>query len=475
MAFRNDFLWGGATAANQVEGGWKEGGKGLANVDLMPHGSTRYETGLGHADIHSPKKGVNYPSHEAVDMYHHYKEDIAMFGEMGMKTYRFSIAWTRIFPDGDEAEPNEEGLRYYDDLIDTCLEYHIEPLVTICHFDTPMGLVEKYGGWRSRKMIDAFLKLCRVLFTRYKGKVKYWLTFNEINMILHFPFVAAGLQFEKGENEVQTEITAVHHELVASALATKLAHEIDPLNKIGCMVAAGQYYPETCNPADNLKALADNREVYMFIDVQARGHYPAYGLKWIEAHHAVIPFETGDEEILAAYPVDFISLSYYSSRVSTADPQKGKQTESNIFASAVNPYLETSAWGWQIDPLGFRITLNELYDRYEKPLFVVENGLGAKDVVEKDGSIHDPYRIAYLRAHIQAMKEAVEKDGVDMMGYTTWGCIDLVSNGTGEMEKRYGFIYVDKDNSGKGTLKRIRKDSFYWYKKVISSNGEDLV
>ena len=475
MGFRKDFLWGGATAANQCEGGYNEGGRGLANVDLMPLGEDRYLVGTGKKKMYDFDDQHFYPALTAVDFYHHYKEDIALFGEMGFKTLRLSIAWTRIFPLGDEQKPNEEGLQYYEDVLQECQKHGIEPLVTINHFDTPMHLVKKFGGWRSIEMIDAYVKLCQSLFHRYKGLVRYWITFNEINMILHFPFVSSGLCFEKGENEIQTMITAVHHQLVASATVTKLAHKIDPCNQIGCMVAAGSYYPETCKPEDYWKAICDNREVYMFTDVQARGYYHSYALKWIEERHATIPFIDGDKELLKENTVDFVSFSYYSSRVSSSDVLKGQQSESNMFASAENPYLKTSQWGWAIDPLGFRSTINELYDRYQKPLFVVENGLGAVDIVQEDGTVHDDYRIDYLRAHVQAMKDAVEKDGVDIIGYTTWGCIDLISNGTGEVKKRYGFIYVDRDNYGNGTYQRIKKDSFYWYKKVIESNGENLL
>lgn len=474
MGFPETFLWGGAVAANQAEGGAFEGGRGLANVDLMPKGLDRYAVGTGEMKMEGFDDAHVYPALEAVDMYHHYKEDIALFKEMGMKVFRFSIAWTRIFPNGDEERPNENGLAFYDDIINLCVSYGIEPLVTINHFDCPMHLVHTFGGWRSRKMIDAYMRLVEVLFQRYKDKVKYWLTFNEINMILHFPFVAAGLTFQEGENHNQAMITCVHHQLVASAKAVRRAKEVNPDFKIGCMLAAGSYYPLTCSPEDYWQAICDNREVYMFADVQAWGYYPPYALKWCEKHGAVIPFEQDDKDILLQNPVDFVSFSYYSSRVSTSDRSLAAQSESNIFASADNPYLEKSEWGWQIDPLGFRSTINELYDRYRKPLFVVENGLGAKDVLETDGSVHDPYRIAYLRKHISAMRQAIEEDGVEMLGYTTWGCIDLVSNGTGEVEKRYGFIYVDKDNQGNGTLKRYRKDSFYWYKQVIQSNGEVL-
>lgn len=408
MAFRNDFLWGGATAANQCEGAYNVDGRGLANVDVAPHGPERYAVVSGQRKMLDFEDGYYYPAQTGIDFYHHYKEDIALFAEMGFKTFRMSLAWTRIFPNGDETEPNEAGLAFYEDVFRECQAHGIEPLVTITHFDCPIHLIKEYGGWRNRKLIDFYKNLATTIFTRYKGLVKYWLTFNEINMILHLPFMGAGLVFEEGENKEAVEYLAAHNELVASAWATKIAHEIDP-------------------------------------------------------------------EILAANTVDFISFSYYSTRCSAgADNPDVERTQGNAFAGAKNPYLQESQWGWAIDPLGFRITLNDLYDRYQKPLFVVENGLGAKDVVEEDGSINDDYRIDFLRQHIAAMRDAVTEDGVDLLGYTTWGPIDLVSAGTGEMSKRYGFIYVDRDDAGNGTLKRSKKKSFDWYKKVIASNGEDL-
>jgi 6-phospho-beta-glucosidase len=323
-------------------------------------------------------------------------------------------------------------------------------------------------------MIEFYERLVRVLFTRFKGLVKYWLTFNEINMILHAPFMGAGLVFEDGENEQQVKYQASHHELVASAVATKVAHEVDPENMVGCMLAAGLNYPYTCKPEDVFLAQQKDRENYFFIDVQSRGEYPAYALKELEREGIEIEMTEEDLDILKNHTVDFISFSYYSSRVVTTDPELNEQTEGNIFASVKNPYLEASEWGWQIDPLGFRTTMNAMYDRYQKPLFVVENGLGAIDTPDEAGYVKDDYRIDYLREHIKAMKDAVEIDGVDLLGYTSWGCIDLVSAGTGEMKKRYGFIYVDRDNEGNGTLKRTKKKSFDWYKKVIASNGEDL-
>ena len=474
MVLREDFLWGGATAANQCEGGYKEGGRGLANVDVAPHGKDRFPVLAGKMKMFECDNEHYYPSHEAIDMYHNYKEDIKLFAEMGFKCYRLSIAWTRIFPTGIEETPNEEGLKFYDSLFDECLKYGIQPLVTICHFDVPMYLVEKYGAWRNRKLVDLYVKYCEAIFTRYKDKVKYWLTFNEINMILHLPFIGAGLYIEEGENEEQIKYQAAHHQLVASALATKLAKKINPEFKIGCMLAAGNTYANTCNPNDVWKSIKKDRENYFFIDVQSRGEYPQYAIKELERKGIDIIMEKDDKKILKENTVDFISFSYYSSRLTSADPEVNAKTEGNVFATLKNPYLKASEWGWQIDPLGLRITMNSLYDRYQKPLFIVENGLGAVDIPDENGYVEDDYRIEYLREHIKAMIDAVELDGVDLLGYTSWGCIDLVSAGTGEMKKRYGFIYVDKDNDGSGTLKRSKKKSFEWYKKVIASNGKDL-
>ena len=472
MGLRKDFLWGGATAANQLEGAYNEGNRGLANVDLIPVGEDRKDVVLGKRKMFEFDDEHFYPAKGAIDFYHRYKEDIALFAEMGFTTYRMSIAWSRIFPVGDEETPNEEGLKFYEDVFKECRKYNIEPLVTITHFDCPMGLVEKYGSWRSRKLVSFYERLCNVIFNRYKGLVKYWLTFNEINVILHAPFMGGGLYIGDDENPEQSKYQAIHHELVASAIATKIAHEVDPENKVGCMLAAGVYYPLTCKPEDVFEAHEKNRENYFFIDVQSRGYYPNYALKKFEREGINIIKEDGDDELLRKYTVDFVSFSYYQTRCATVD--KSELTDGNIFASAKNPYLKSSEWGWQIDGLGLRTTLNTLYERYQKPLFIVENGLGAVDIPDENGYVEDDYRIDYMREHIKHMIDAVDLDGVDLLGYTMWGPIDLVSAGTGEMKKRYGFIYVDRDNYGNGTLKRSRKKSFYWYKKVIASNGQDL-
>ena len=473
MGFPSDFLWGGATAANQCEGGFDQYGRGLAKVDVCPKGKDRAKVISGKMKMYDFLPEYEYPAKLGIDMYHHYKEDIKLFAEMGFKVYRLSIAWSRIFPNGDETEPNEKGLAFYESVFQECHKYGIEPLVTIVHFDCPMHLIKKYGGWRNRKMIGFYENLCRTLFTRYKGMVKYWLTFNEINMILHAPFMGAGICFEQGENEKAIKYQAAHHELVASALATKIAHEIDSNNKIGCMFAAGSTYPYNCKPENVWEALCTDRKEYLFVDVQVQGKYPNYGLKFMEREHCMPVMEKEDLKLLEENTVDFVSFSYYNTRCVDVD-QEQQIGAGNLFASTKNPYLKCSDWGWSIDPLGLRITLNQVYDRYRKPLFVVENGLGAVDIPKDDGSIDDDYRINYHRDHIKAMKDAIELDGIDLMGYTAWGCIDLVSASSGEMKKRYGFIYVDLDNEGKGTLKRTKKKSFEWYQKVIATNGEVL-
>ncbi|MGG4216432.1 6-phospho-beta-glucosidase [Paenibacillus sp. FSL L8-0638] len=474
MTLVKDFLWGGATAANQCEGGYLEGNKGLSTVDVIPAGKDRVSVMKGKMKMMECDDEHFYPSHEAIDFYHNYKEDVALFAEMGFKCFRLSIAWTRIYPNGDDTLPNEEGLKFYDDVFDECLKYNIQPLVTITHFDVPMHLVKTIGSWRSRKMVDYYERLCETLFTRYKDKVKYWLTFNEINMLLHLPFGSSGLVFDEDEDEEAVKYQAAHHQLVASAKATEIARKINSEFKIGCMLAGASTYPYTCAPEDVWKAMTRDREHYFFVDVQSRGEYPNYAKKMFERMNIHLKMQDGDKELLKNNTVDFVSFSYYGSRLTSADPAVNTQTAANLFPTLRNPHLKRSEWGWQIDPLGLRITLNALYDRYQKPLFIVENGLGAADKPDENGCISDDYRIEYIREHIRAFKAAVKEDGVELLGYTTWGCIDLVSSSSGEMSKRYGFIYVDKDDQGNGTLSRSRKKSFNWYKKVINSNGENL-
>nr|WP_314465502.1 6-phospho-beta-glucosidase [uncultured Clostridium sp.] len=473
MNLKTDFLWGGAVAANQCEGAYLENGKGLSPMDILPPAQLGRKEAMYHPELALEKDYGYYPSHGAVDFYHRYREDLAMMEELGIKAFRTSISWARIFPDG-EGEPNEAGLRFYDDLFDECRKRHMDPVVTICHFDTPLALTEKYGGWRNRTLINLYLDYCRVLFKRYGKKVKYWITFNEINMITHIPFFGGGMVILEEENTSQIVYQAAHHQLVASALAVKMAHECSEELFVGCMLAAGSFYPYSCNPEDVWKAVEKNQDSYLFIDVQVRGKYPSYAQRIWKEKSVSLNMEDSDEEILCRNPVDYIAFSYYSSRLAGVSPAiSGKVADGNAIHTLRNPHLDITPWGRQIDPVGLRITMNDLYDRYQKPLFIVENGLGAADKIEKDGSINDDYRIEYTRNHIKAMKAAME-DGVDCLGYLAWSCIDLVSAGTGEMDKRYGFIYVDRDNDGNGTLERIKKKSFYWYKKLIESNGEML-
>ncbi|WP_045368423.1 6-phospho-beta-glucosidase [Vibrio campbellii] len=470
--FPENFLWGGAIAANQSEGGYREGGKGLTTVDMIPYGDNRMSIKLGLVDSVELSEGEFYPSHQAIDFYHRYKEDIALLAEMGFKTFRMSIAWSRIFPKGDELEPNQAGIDFYRSVFEECHKYGIEPLVTLCHFDVPMHLVNEYGSWRNRKMIGFFERYARTCFEAFDGLVKYWLTFNEINILLHSPFSGAGLFFQEGENRDQVKYQAAHHELVASALVTKIAHEINPENQVGCMLAGGNFYPYSCKPEDVFTAMQKDRENLFFIDVQSRGYYPSYAQKVFDEKGVKLEILEEDYETLK-HTVDFISFSYYASRCASAEMNANNTSEANVVKSIRNPHLPASDWGWVIDPLGLRITMNTLYDRYQKPLFLVENGLGAKDVPDENGEVQDDYRIDYLRQHVEAMADAIT-DGVPLMGFTPWGCIDLVAASTGEMSKRYGFIYVDRDNLGNGTLNRTPKKSFHWYKRVIASNGTEL-
>ncbi|OAJ94785.1 glycoside hydrolase family 1 protein [Vibrio bivalvicida] len=458
--FPNHFLWGGAIAANQVEGSFDLYNKGLSTSDMLPNGilsphQTREQRTDGIKDL-------------AIDFYNRYPEDIALFNDMGFNCLRLSIAWTRIFPNGDEREPNEEGLAYYDKIFDELAKHNIQPFVTLSHYEMPYALVENYGGWASRELITFFERYASTVFERYKDKVKLWLTFNEINMSLHAPFTGVGLEEDASEQAIYQ---AIHHQLVANAKVVRLCHQIIPDGKIGNMLLGAINYPYTCNPDDVIAAMHENNKWLFFGDVQTRGKYPGYMLRYFREQEIEIAMEPGDLEELASSSVDFISFSYYASGCASADP---KQKEvGNIVDSVPNPYLEKSQWGWLIDPKGLRILLNFLYDRYQKPLFIVENGLGARDEVDENGEIIDDYRIAYLNDHLVQAREAV-LDGVDLMGFTSWGPIDLVANSTAEMSKRYGYIYVDRHDDGSGTLARKPKKSYYWYRGVISSNGASL-
>jgi 6-phospho-beta-glucosidase len=468
MRFPEGFLWGGAVAANQCEGAYNEDGKGLSTQDVTPRGIKGPVTKEPTSDN---MKLVG------IDFYHRYKDDIKLFAEMGFKVFRTSIAWSRIFPDGDEKEPNEKGLQFYDDLFDELLKYGIEPLVTISHYETPLNLSIKYDGWINREMISFYERYVRTIFNRYGGKVKYWLTFNEINSVLHEPFLSGGIYTDKSKLKKQDLYQAVHHELVASAMATKIGHEMMPDCKIGCMILSMPMYALTSNPDDVIAAMKSDHMNTFFGDMHVRGQYPGYMKRYFKENEIQIQMAEGDEELLKNHTVDFVSFSYYMSSCEAADHSKAQAGEGNLMGGVTNPYLQQSEWGWAIDPQGLRYVLNQFYDRWQKPLFIVENGLGAIDqlVTEPDGTktVLDDYRINYLRDHLLQVKEAIE-DGVPVMGYTSWGCIDLVSASTAELKKRYGFIYVDRNDDGTGTLNRYKKKSFDWYRNVIATNGENL-
>lgn len=483
MSFPQGFFWGGALAANQAEGAWNVDGKGPSVADVATYKpNTDVKDYAAHNAMSDEKiaaamadpSDAAYPKRRGIDFYHHYKEDLALFAEMGFTMLRVSIAWTRIFPTGEEAEPNEKGLQFYEDLFTEMRRLGIEPLVTLSHYEMPLALATKYNGWVDRRVIDCFTKFCHVCFVRYKNLVKYWLTFNEVDSIIRHPFTTAGIIPSRvpADKMLQTCYQALHHQLVASALVVKDCHEVIPGSQVGCMLTKLTTYARTCAPDDELATQTKTLENLFYADVHVWGEYPRLILKMFQRKGIHIEMQPGDAAILKAGCVDFVSCSYYMTMTESVDPN-AERTPGNTVLGVKNPYLPTSDWGWQIDPKGLRYSLIELYDRYRKPLMVVENGLGAKDVVEADGSIHDSYRIDYFRQHIAQMREAVD-EGVELLAYTSWAPIDLISASTNQMSKRYGFIYVDQDDEGHGTLARSRKDSFYWYQKVIATNGEDL-
>ena len=489
MSFPKNFLWGGATAANQIEGAYDVDGKGLSVTDIMTAGGLDHPrmltyklngklqkspsvpgAGLPEGATGAIDPNEYYPNHVAIDFYHHYKEDIKMFADMGFKTFRLSIAWTRIFPNGNNEKPNQAGLDFYRRVFEECKKYGIEPLVTISHYEDPLHLSEKYNDWQDRGMIDCYVKYAKTLFKEYKGLVKYWLTFNEINTAVMFLDMFGG---NGNDKDYQHAYQKLHYQFVASARAVKAAHEIDPNYVVGNMICGIVDYPLTPDPKDDLKCRHDwEKNIFYCGDVQCKGKYPTFAKRLWNEHNVHLDITDQDRKDLAEGKVDMYTFSYYMSNVVTTHEVKDK-VGGNFAAGAKNPYLNYSEWGWATDPTGLQYYLEVIYDRYDIPVMVVENGLGAVDKVSDDGKIHDDYRIDYLRQHIEAMQKAID-DGVDLIGYTTWGCIDLVSAGTGQMSKRYGFIYVDRDDNGEGSLKRIPKDSFYWYKKVIESHGEDL-
>ena len=483
--FPKGFLWGGATAANQIEGGYDQGGRGLASTDFaihLPKDQRSKVNGAMYKDVDllqiqdvtdHPEK-YNLAKRRGNDFYHRYKEDIALLAEMGFTVFRMSICWSRIFPTGEELEPNEEGLKFYDDIFNELAKYGIEPLVTLCHFDIPLNLVKKYGGFRSRETIDCFVKYCEVVFKRYKGKVKYWLTFNEINKIISNPYSCAGVVLnDPSEKTYQLVYQTAHHQFVASARAVKACHDIDPDAKVGCMLCRLETYAETSKPEDNLQALFENNFNWFFTDVQSNGEYPYYIHRFFKENNVSIEMADGDAEILKNGCVDFISISYYMTYIARYKNEEVVKPTGSLVAVLKNPNIPMSEAGWPIDSIGFRIALNNIYTRYKKPLFISENGLGSTDTPDENGYVCDDDRIEYMQKHVEQMREAIE-DGVDVFGYAWWGPIDLVSSGTSEMSKRYGFVRVDADDYGIGTYERSKKKSFYYYKKLISSNGADL-
>ncbi|MFV0395767.1 MAG: glycoside hydrolase family 1 protein [Coprobacillaceae bacterium] len=474
--FPKDFLWGGALAANQCEGAWDIDGKGPSLIDHTTglHGTYKSVHEMNHGrklTMNIDKDKYYYPCHEAIDFYHHYKDDIALFAEMGFKALRTSINWSRIFPKGNEAKPNEKGLQFYDKVFDELLSYGIEPVITISHFEMPMYLITEYGGWRDKRLIDFYLNYCEVIFKRYKGKVKYWLSYNELNHLHDNPLHAGNVVVHEGENSLQITYQASHYLFVAAAKATKLLHEIDPASTMGCMLSLSTIYSHSCDPRDEFATFQLKRDHYYFSDVFLRREYPTYALKEMETKGINIVMDDGDLEIIKAYPAKYLAFSYYRSTTHKYNDSTFK--DSGGVLGLKNPYLETTPWGWQVDPIGLRHVLNEMWDRYQKPLFIVENGLGVVDQINGDEMIEDDYRIDYINKHLLEIRNAIN-DGVHVMGYLYWAPIDMISNSTGEMKKRYGFIYVDKHDDGTGSLKRSKKKSFYWYKETIAKNGENL-
>lgn len=481
MSFPEGFLWGGALAANQCEGAWNVGGKGWStedvvtykpNVDVKDYKSHVTITSDHIAKAMADTDDTYYPKRRGIDFYHRYKEDLALFAEMGFKTLRVSISWPRLFPTGEEAEPNQEGVEFYRELFKEMKRLGIEPLVTLHHYEMPLELTHKYNGWVDRKVIGMFLKYCETCFKNYGEYVKLWLTFNEVDSIIRHPYTTAGIVPDRCDNEEACCYQALHHQFVASALATKMCHEMIEGSKMGCMLTKLTTYPRTCAPEDVAATQLKNLDNMFYSDVMVFGEYPRLTLKVLENKGIHIAMEPEDAKILKEGTVDFVSFSYYMSMTESVDPN-AERTPGNTVLGVKNPYLPSSEWGWQVDPVGLRISLIELYDRYRIPLFIVENGIGSKDVVEEDGSIHDPYRIEYFRRHFIEMEKAIDA-GVELMGYTSWAPIDLISASTSQMSKRYGFIYVDQDDLGNGTLARSKKDSFYWYQKVIQTNGKDM-
>ncbi|WP_086350677.1 glycoside hydrolase family 1 protein [Candidatus Enterococcus clewellii] len=483
MHLRKDFLWGGAISANQVEGAWNSDDKGMSvadvavfkpSIDVKDYKAHNTITSEMIADAKNDPETKWYPKRRGIDFYHRYQEDIQLFAEMGFKALRISIAWTRLFPTGEEEQANAAGIEFYRNVFEELKKNNIEPIVTLSHYEMPLALSEKYNGWVERKLVDLFVKYAEVCFKEFGSYVKYWLTFNEIDSVGRHPFITAGIVEDQCIDYSLEEAVyqALHHQYVAAALATKRCHEIIPGSQMGCMLTKLTTYPTTCKPEDVLLALESNLNNYAHADIQIFGKYPQLYEQQLRNKGIKIIKTAIDDQILEENTADYLAFSYYMSRTESADSNR-EQTAGNTIMGVKNPYLPSTEWGWQIDSVGLKISLLELQDRYNVPLIIVENGMGAKDECTSDGEIHDTYRIDYLRKHIKEMVEAVEL-GVDLFGYTSWAPIDSISVSTSQMSKRYGYIYVDQDDLGEGTLERVRKESFFWYKNVISSNGEVL-
>lgn len=472
IGFPQNFLWGGAIAANQAEGAWNVDGKGvsIADIEILPADYSRTKVvGFNHtrSEIEFALRDTSgyYPRRTGIDFYHHYPTDLKLMKEIGFNCFRTSFSWTRIFPNGDETQPNEEGLKFYDRLLAEIIANGMEPIMTISHYEMPIELVLKYGGWTNPKLIDFFTNLCEVLFQRYHHQVTYWVLFNQINNVIGWgQWASLGILTDESDDELSARYQGIHNQFVAHGKAIELAKEINPDLQIGVMLGYTPLIPATSQPADNFAARRlEKINNLFFTDVLVRGQYPGYMLRYFEENNIHVPMTTDDLNVIKNNTADFVAFSYYSSRMVSAETPDEE---------LLNPVLDKSIWDWSIDPISFRTVFNTLWDRYEKPLFVLENGLGAIDT--PDGTnIHDTYRSHYLRAHIEQMKEAIN-DGVNVIGYTSWGPIDIISCSQGEMSKRYGFIYVDQDDRGNGTLARSKKDSFTWYQQVIQSNGEAL-
>ncbi len=474
-----DFLWGGASAANQMEGGYDLDGRGMSIADVFmfyekkERHLAKKELTIEEIKKLRENKSNNFPKRRGNDFYHHYQEDIALLAKMGIKAFRMSFSWSRIFPRGDEKEPNKAGLKFYDNIINELLKYKIEPIITLSHFETPLVIATEYGGWCNKEVIKFFQTYCYTVFTHFKGRIKYWMSFNEINAALEIPFKGSAIPFSQ-DRLYETQVhQGLYNQFLASALVTRELKRIDKTAKMGCMIASFTTYPASCDPDDILKAMRANQEYYLYADVQANGNYPNWYLKNLEKRDIHLNFSKEELDIIKNNTVDYISFSYYLSLVASHDPAR-KVGEGNLKGGVENPYLEKSDWGWAIDPIGLRITMNEIYYRYNLPILISENGFGANDILTVDNQIHDEYRIKYLQKHINELKKAIELDGVICLGYLSWSPIDMISAGTSEMNKRYGYIYVDYDDYGNGSGKRYLKDSFYWYQKAIASNGKVL-